>query len=167
VARSRLPDRLWKTIQASVPVFCVDVVPVRAGTLGAIEIGLILRDTPLQGARWCLIGGRLLLDETIAEAVERQLSMSVGASLTRTVGSPFVPLLVEYGRSFALDRPQDPRQHSISATLPVWMSGEGVARGTEAHNFRWWALNDLNATVMGFGQEHLLPRIASAIKSQT
>lgn len=162
-----LSDRLWTTIQASVPIFCVDVAPVRVATSGHVEIGLILRATPLQGARWCVIGGRLLLDETITDAVQRQLSSAIGSSLVMAGPSPLPPLLVEYGRSPRPDGPQDPRQHSVSATVPVQMSGEGVAQGEEARAFQWWPVKDLNGDVMGFGQEHLVPRILTAFRTYT
>lgn len=162
-----LADDLWKTIQASIPIFCVDVVPVRSAPSSRLEFGLILRNTPLQGQRWCLIGGRLLLDEAIEDAVQRQLSGAVGSSLA-SVGTPqLAPLLVEYRRSPNPEGLQDPRQHSISATVPVLMSGEGIAQGKEALAFRWWDVEDLNGDVMGFGQEHLVPRIVQALLSAT
>lgn len=167
MAGGNLSDQLWATIQASVPIFCVDVVPVRIAEPGHVEIGLVLRDTPLQGERWCAIGGRLLLDESIADAVGRQLRAAIGSSLIMSSAPPLPPLLVEYARFPRLDGPQDPRQHSISATVPVQMSGDGVVQGEEAHAFKWWAAGDLNGDVMGFGQEHIVPRLLAALEPYT
>lgn len=160
-----LDPALWATIQASVPIFCVDVLPIRpspdAGS--EIEVGLILRETPDQGPRWCTIGGRLGLDESIDAAIRRELTDAVGNGLGPIEGrSDPEPLVVEYHRGPAPDTTYDLRQHAVSLTYPRWLDGEPSVRGDEAEDFRWWKLADLDSSVMGFGQETLLPRIAAA-----
>ncbi|HTU15308.1 MAG TPA: NUDIX hydrolase [Solirubrobacterales bacterium] len=164
-----LDPELWETIQASVPIFCVDVLPIRpaVGTEardGGIELGLILRNTPDQGSRWCTIGGRLELDESIEAAVSRELAAAVGDGLEPIAGlADPEPLIVEYGRRPAPGAAYDLRKHAVSLTHPRWLDGEPSVRGEEAEAFRWWRLPDLDGSVMGFGQESLLPRIAEAV----
>ena len=41
-----LSDALWKQVQASVPVACADVLPLRVAGGRVREVGLIHRDTP-------------------------------------------------------------------------------------------------------------------------
>jgi ADP-ribose pyrophosphatase YjhB (NUDIX family) len=163
---TRLPDSLWRTIQRSVPIFCVDVVPVCIGSDGALNLGLILRDTPSQGDRWCLIGGRLLLDETISEAVDRELKSALGESLSRSSRTTFDPIVAEYRRKREPGALHDPRQHAISATVPIWMSGEGIPQGPEAQRFQWWNIDRIGPDGMGFGQESLIPRIKTVVEAQ-
>lgn len=159
-----LDPALWSTIQASVPIFCVDVLPIRSGDGDEIELGLILRDTPDQGPRWCTIGGRLELDESIEDAIRRELTEAVGDGLVpieeRTNPEP---LVVQYTRGHASGTTYDLRQHAVSLTYPQWLDGEPVARGAEAVEFRWWRIGDLDGSVMGFGQESLLPRVRAAV----
>lgn len=159
----QLPLEVWSLVQASVPILCVDVVPIRFTTTKALNIGLILRDTPLQGPRWCVIGGRLLLDELIADAARRESGSAIGDSLAPSEGPDIDPIIVEYSRKKSETQPQDPRQHAVSITVPIWMQGEGAARGDEAREFRWWDPDRLDGHVMGFGQERLVPRILRAV----
>lgn len=158
-----LPAELWRTIQASVPIFCVDVVPLRRGPRG-LELGLIRRETPSGEQRWCFIGGRLLLDELIEEAVQRELNDAIGTSLRHVEEEAPRPLLVEYRRSGGNHEPVDPRQHAVSSTRFLWMAGEGIAHGIEALEFRWWPSPDLSKDIMGFGQHTIIPRIEEAAR---
>jgi len=162
VSADRLPDDQWQLVQSHLPIFCVDVVPVRRPEpRGGVELGLILRRTPDRGVRWCVIGGRLLIDETIADAATREIRSALGDSLTPSTDRQPPPLLVEYTRTRRTDGVYDLRQHSISATLPRWMSGDGAAVGPEALDFRWWRAEALTRELMGFGQESLVPRIVA------
>jgi hypothetical protein len=65
----------WKWAQDTLPIACADVVPVRMGSDGRTiqKIGLIYRDTPHQGKRWCIVGGRMWRNESLAETASRQL----------------------------------------------------------------------------------------------
>lgn len=159
-----LDPELWATIQSSVPIFCVDVLPIRPAASfpsdGGIELGLILRETPDQGSRWVTIGGRLQLDETIEAAIRRELDEAVGQGLSPIDGmTDPEPLVVEYSRSRRAEGTFDLRKHAVSLTYPRWLDGEPSARGGEAEDFRWWPIDELDGTVLGFGQETLLPRV--------
>ncbi len=39
------------------------------------------------------------------------------------------------------------------------MSGEGIAQGDEAIDFRWWHADELDDNIMGFGQASLIDSI--------
>jgi ADP-ribose pyrophosphatase YjhB (NUDIX family) len=77
----RLDPEMWRQVQQLVPITCVDVLPVQLsnGDRGTIQrVGLILRETPHQGERWCLVGGRLLRKESFHEAVTREIRDALG-----------------------------------------------------------------------------------------
>jgi len=157
-----IPDEEWARIQQLVPIACVDVLPVRPIT-GGVEIGLILRDTPV-GQRWCLVGGRIRLNESIREAVLRQLTSTLGdgvqCSLTKRLHPDHV---AEYFSDRRDGELQDPRQHAIGLTYIVVVAGVLQARG-EAIGFRWFTPDALPPTGdFGFGQrsvvEALLERL--------
>ena len=74
--KSWLSPKDWKLIQTSIPVVCVDVLPVRFSSNPRREIhavGLIVRETP-DGREWCLIGGRLMHRESLSEATRIEIS---------------------------------------------------------------------------------------------
>lgn len=65
-----LPDDVYALVERSVPIACVDFVPVRMAPDGRREIGLILRDSPF-GRVWCHLGGRVQHGETVVGALRR------------------------------------------------------------------------------------------------
>jgi ADP-ribose pyrophosphatase YjhB (NUDIX family) len=154
----------WRTVQSSVPVACVDVIPVR-GFVGArpndarrVEsVGLILRDTPHQGRRWCLVGGRMFRNESFAEAIARQLLETLGPGVTFDVPPDVQPAFV--AQYFTEPRPvgvHDPRQHALGHTFVVPVAGDTRPQG-EAHDFRWFPADALPpVTEFGFGQERVV-----------
>lgn len=161
-----LPEHLWHTIQSSVPIACVDIAPLRRAPDGSLQLGLVLRSAPNDELRWCFIGGRLQLDETSEQAISRELDEALGGSLRRTARVDPPPLLLEYSRTFRPGELYDPRQHAVSLTFPLWLDGEGVARGAEAKQFRWWNIDELDAHTMGFGQESVLGRLRAAAEAR-
>ena len=153
-----VPKDLLAKIQANIPIFCVDIVPVKYNDVGRLSFGLILRDTPDLGNRWCFIGGRLRLDEAISAAADRELNSALGDSLQRDDEFKLEHILIEYSRERRQGYPYDLRQHAISATIPILMSGDGIAQGDEAKDFKWWLADELDGEIMGFGQERLVGR---------
>jgi len=156
---SWLEERDWNRVQAAVPIACVDVMPFQAAGSQVMRIGLIRRDTPHQGRRWCLIGGRLLRDESLADAVTRQLTDALGTMVTPFLDPDIQP--VHVAQYFTAPREEgsfDPRQHAIGLIFPVQLEGCPEAHG-EALEFRWFELNALPAAEeVGFGQDRILPR---------
>src|SRR5579884_2882994 len=118
-----LSDAEYERVRQTVPIVCVDIVSVRRGDDGRIrEVGLILRDTPHQGRRWCLVGGRVRKDETLSEAAARHLRETLGPDVRFTLDRDVQPVYVS--QYFPTRRPVgviDPRQHSVAMNfiLPV------------------------------------------------
>lgn len=143
----------WVWTQGALPILCVDAIPI-AYENSQLEIGLILRETPDQGPRWCFVGGRVRIDEFLSDALDREWRSAFGnrSPLTR-VSSPYI---VEYTRSYRPDGAYDLRKHAVSITYGVLAAETLIAQGPEALDFRWFHVNELNDQVMGFGQESVV-----------
>ena len=154
-----LADDDWRWVQDTIPVACVDVLPVRLaeGRDGRVDrVGLIYRDTPHQGRRWCLVGGRLHRDEAFAQAAARQLRETLGPAVAF---EPVAPdrqpdHVIQY---FTTDRPgglRDPRQHAVTALYVVPLLDDAVMPAGEALDFRWFPAAELPPPeAWGFGQD--------------
>ena len=150
----------WRFIQASVPIACVDVVVWRRpASSNQRDIGLILRNTPHEGQRWCLVGGRLLLDERLTDAVHRQVRDTLTTEPVHV--SPQPQHVAEYART-GTGGPHDPRQHAIGMTWAVQLRGNPVPKD-EAREFRWFAEGDVPE--LGFGQQDVLLAVLATLPS--
>jgi ADP-ribose pyrophosphatase YjhB (NUDIX family) len=152
-----LPEAEWRKVQSCLPIACVDVLPFRRESGGALEIGLIRRGTPHQGRRWCLIGGRLQFGETLAEAAGREIAEALGGGVGYSLlgdGQPFT--VVQYLPVEGQGQYFDPRQHAVSLTYAAELSGTPSPQG-EALDFRWFAVAGLpGPDSIGFGQRPLI-----------
>lgn len=157
-----LSDEEWFAAEKKLPIVCVDALPVKLtpGESG-VQVGLILRETPHQGQRWCLLGGRVLHAEPLYEALHRQWHSALGESLVLSEVLLASPKVVEYRPDALPGRPHDPRKHAVSITYTVWTEGVGLATGTEAVEFRWFRPDEISEKVMGFGQENVVRDILS------
>jgi hypothetical protein len=159
---SWIPEEEWARIQRLLPITCVDVLPVRPVN-GGVEAGLILRDTP-DGRRWCLIGGRILHNESIREAILRQLTSTLGDGVRCSLDDhPKPEHVAEYFSERRAGELHDPRQHALGLSFIVVVSGPIEAKG-EAIEFRWFRPGELPPSDdFGFGQrvvvEALLERL--------
>lgn len=153
-----IEDDEWHRIQASVPILCVDALPIRR--IGSVaEVGLILRETPHQGRRWCLLGGRVRRDEALADALTREWQSALGNRCG--MASVSGPTVIEYQPDAVAGRPHDPRQHAVALTYAVTTADEPTISGPEALAFRWFDPYELDATIMGFGQETVVATLLS------
>src|SRR5579871_322184 len=73
-----LSDKDYKFIRDHMPILCVDVLLSPAGD--PRQVGLIRRDAP-DGDAWCLVGGRVLRNERLADAVDRHIATTLGAGV--------------------------------------------------------------------------------------
>lgn len=155
-----LSDEAWKQVQASVPVACVDVLPLRAVDGVLREVGLIHRDTPHQGRRWCLVGGRLFRNESLIEGAGRQIRETLGPEVRFALPFDAQPAYVaQYFTNHRPEGPLDPRQHAVAMTYAVAIEGE-ARPGGEAYAFQWFAMDALpGANEWGFEQD----RVARAV----
>lgn len=153
-----LAPEQWALVQRSVPIFCVDALVTRSLD-GEPACGLILREQPGAGLRWCLVGGRVLLDESVEEALNRHWQSTFAPQFR--LGAPLVggPHVVEYRRGAHASGLFDPRQHAVSATFVVEAVGEPAVLAGEAHDFRWVTSADIDGTDVGFGQTDLIRRL--------
>jgi ADP-ribose pyrophosphatase YjhB (NUDIX family) len=155
-----LPDALYAQIESSVPIACVDFVPVRPASDGGREIGLILRDSP-HGQVWCHLGGRVQRGETIAQALRRHAIETLAVDLSLPL-NPQPAFVYEWfppdiapgdGTTFG----DDPRKHSIGLSFVVEIAGEPRA-ADEALDFRYFSLDALPRPLWP-GCEDLLARL--------
>lgn len=140
-----LPADLYQQIEQSIPLACVDFVPVRERSQGK-EYGLIQRDSPF-GVVWCHLGGRISRGESIREALLRHAddTLGVGLDLPTDPQPDYV-----YQWFPPSDRPadaagftfgDDPRKHAIGLSFIVRALGDPQPRN-EAHAFEWFAFGD-------------------------
>ena len=140
---ARLSDALWTTIQQSVPVVCVDVVPVREGPDG-LEVGLIRRRFADAGAPvWCHVGGRVLHGETTAEAVARHVEETFVGAVVPDLGTDpqphhvvqWFPSDVRRGPTFGVD----PRKHAVSLCWALDLGpAPAIRSGGEGDRLAWF-----------------------------
>lgn len=152
-----LSDHDWRIAQRSLPIACVDVLPIRKSESNKAQIGLISRNTPHQGRCWCLIGGRLLLNEPLRSAIARQIEAALGPAVECVMREPVQPIFVaEYFSEQRKDELFDPRQHAIGMTFAARVEGETAVTG-EALAFRWFDIgNPPRESEIGFGQAKVL-----------
>ena len=152
-----LTEAEYQRVRETVPIVCVDIVPLRVEAGAVKQVGLILRDAPDQGRRWCLVGGRVWRNETLAEAVTRHIQETMGPEIRFHLDPDAQPIYV--AQYFPTRRPVgviDLRQHSVAMNYCVRIGGE-VATGGEAHEFRWFDVNRLpSPDEFGFEQDRIL-----------
>jgi ADP-ribose pyrophosphatase YjhB (NUDIX family) len=156
----RLDPNEWHQIQHSVPIACVDVLPLQlsGGDRGTIErVGLILRETPHQGRRWCLVGGRLCRNESFPEAISREIRDALGNQAQFKLREDIQPDYV--AQYFTVSKESggfDPRQHAVGLTFCVLIQGNIHPQG-EALSFAWFHCSQLPAPEeFGFNQDRVV-----------
>ena len=151
-----LDAETFALVQRSVPVLCVDVLVWRDGDAGR-QVCLIHRDVPQGGRTWCLVGGRVRLDEPLADAVRREVRSALGVDVRDVAPHPHVVAEYERDPGSVL---HDPRQHSVALTWAVRLDAEPTPGG-EALDARWFAADDLPP--MGFGQAAVVRDVLHAL----
>jgi ADP-ribose pyrophosphatase YjhB (NUDIX family) len=153
-----LPPDEYRRAQQTLPISCVDVLPLQYTESRKVRaIGLIFRDTPHQGERWCLVGGRMLYGESFGKAVRRQLTDTLGKNINFEIAPTSQPMYVAQYRPFIGDGFQlDPRQHAIGLTYCIEIFGEPRAQG-EASAFDWFEPKALpQPQEFGFQQDRVV-----------
>ena len=153
VSASEFPTDEWQKITESVPIAGADVVPTHFGADGTFWIGLIFRNSPFGGPRWCHIGGRQYVDETQSEAARRHLGSALMQQnqngSTEDLDLEVVPSRPSTTYEF-LRKPRDgfgfdPRKHAVSACYLVILPKNVCARpgNEEAIDFKWFPFDQL------------------------
>ncbi|MFE5407794.1 DUF4916 domain-containing protein [Microbacterium sp. NPDC056569] len=152
---SFLPADLYAQIEQSVPLACVDFVPVQED-----RVGLIRRASPF-GQVWCHLGGRILRGETMAQALRRHAHDTLAVDLVLPddpqpayVYQWFPPeIMPQDGVAYG----SDPRKQAVGLSFAVEITGTPVAQN-EALDFGWFQPGALPAPLWP-GSAELLRRL--------
>lgn len=152
-----LPPDLYAEIERSLPIACVDFVPVREG-----HVGLILRDSPY-GRVWCHLGGRVLYGETLRDAIVRHTSDTL--AVAPVVDDEPQPAYVyqwfpdAVAPTDATPYGRDTRKHAIGLSFVIDLQGNPNPQN-EALDFAYFAPDALPEPLWP-GCRHLLERLLS------
>lgn len=130
-------------VRDRVPMVYVDAVPVRVDHLGRIQrIGLLLRAMPDGTISRAIVSGRVLLGETVRDALWRHLTKDLGPDCDPQLPpapSPFT--VAEYFPDPERTGFHDPRQHAVSLAYVVPCNGE-CAPAEDALDFSWLSVEE-------------------------
>ena len=144
-------------------------LPVQLDTNNRITaIGLILRAAPAVERKWCLVGGRVLYEETLREGIARQISSTLGDHTEYGVLNGERPVtLAQYSPSGSPRFLRDPRKHAIGITYLATLGGE-VRAGGEALAFRWFTRDSIvERSEVGFDQDRVIDTCVAYIDQQS
>lgn len=146
-----IPDELYASIEASIPIVCADFILVRRSPDGAVaKLGLIERHSPY-GRVWCHLGGRIRRGETVRAAIERHLSETLSGAVLHLVDDPQPQHVYQWfppdvSPSTGLVHGTDSRKHAVGLTFVVDCQGEPTAvPGGEALAVAFFDPRDLPA----------------------
>ncbi len=107
------------------PILYVEAVPVRTDGMGAvIEVGLLLRATPLGEMTRTIVSGRVRYGETVRDALFRHLENDLGPMAFPLLPTQPVPFTVaEYFPIPGISAFHDDRQHAVSLAFVVPVTG--------------------------------------------
>jgi len=135
-----LPQELYERIEASMPIACVDFVPVQDAGDGR-RIGLILRESP-HGRVWCHLGGRVQRGETLVQAVQRHAQETLAVSTELPVNAQPAHVYEWFPPDIApedgTEHGDDPRKHAIGLSYVVTLVGQPEPQH-EALDFAYFA----------------------------
>ncbi len=107
------------------PILYVEAVPVRTDGVGAvIDVGILLRATPLGEITRSIVSGRVRYGETVRDALFRHLENDLGPMAFPLLPPQPVPFTVaEYFPLPGMSAYHDDRQHAVSLAFVVPVSG--------------------------------------------
>ena len=153
-----IPEEKYEFIRASVPIVCVDVLLSPHGD--PKRIGLIRRATYNGGFGWCLIGGAVLRNEPLFDAVNRHVQATLVGKMTIVRSTMHLGTVIEYFSEQGLGDFYDPRKHAVALTYAAACEFDGKPEATgEAIDFRWFSIDDLPGIDFGFGQGEAVSRL--------
>jgi ADP-ribose pyrophosphatase YjhB (NUDIX family) len=121
-----IPEEEYRFICDRVPILCVDLLPM---VDGGRKFALIRRETYGGATGLNLVGGGVLLDEPLTDALARHLRATLGGSAhlqsdtLRTVG------IYQYFREKRAGELHDPRKNAVSISYSATVSGELEPQG--------------------------------------
>lgn len=153
-------------VRDRVPLVYVEAVPVRLDHLGRIvRVGLLLRPVPDGTLSRAVVSGRVLLGETVREALWRHLTKDLGPQSDPQIPASPVPFTVaEYFPDRRRTGFCDPRQHAVALAYLVPVTGT-CEPAQDALQFSWMTPEEVTSPAvvaeMSGGHDRLL-RIALA-----
>lgn len=166
VSHGWLSDTELAETRERVPLVYVDAVPVRVDHLGRVErVGLLLQARPDGTISRSVVSGRVLVGETVREALWRHLAKDLGPECDPSLPASPAPFTVaEYFPDPQRTGYHDPRHHAVSLAFVVPVGGH-CAPSHDALEFSWVtvdeACSDDVAVEMSGGHDRLV-RIALA-----
>lgn len=151
-----LPGEDYEFIKARVPILCVDVL--LSPKDGPQRVGLIHRMTYDGGDGWCLVGGRVLRNEHLADAVDRHVRATLGEGISLDRSTLEFGTAIEYFSEPLEGEFYDPRKHAVALTYTAFCEGGAEALG-EALKFQWFEISELPGVNFGFGQGEVVSRL--------
>lgn len=99
----------------------------------------------------------------MVDAAVRELESALVADgdLRASLVNPHDPIVAEYAPRGSGPGLHDPRKHAVGMTFVARLEEVRGVHGPEALEFAWFDPSALDAKIMGFGQELLLPRLLS------
>lgn len=134
-------------LRRRLPIPYIDVVPVRTDVDGSIaEVCLLLRASGSGRIVRSIISGRVLIHETIREAITRHVEKDLGPmAMPRVPLSPVPFTVAEYFPTPGQSPFHDPRQHAISMAYVVPIDGESTPQ-EDALELSWVPVSELTGT---------------------
>ena len=154
-----LPPEDLRFVREKVPMVYVDIVPVRLDEAGALEaVGMLLCAYD-EGINRAFPSGRILLYETIREALARHIDKDLGPMALPRIPAVLTPFTV--GEYFPMGEGwHDPRQHAVSLAYIVPMQGD-CNPGDDSLEFSWFTPGEARTREL---QAELIPAHASLLR---
>ncbi|GAA4160548.1 NUDIX hydrolase family protein [Gryllotalpicola daejeonensis] len=120
-----LSDIELEQIRHRMPILYVEAVPVHLDGLGrVIDVGLLLRGTPLGEITRTIVSGRVMYGETLRDALFRHLEKDLGPmAFPQLPASPVPFMIAEYFPTPSETPFIDERQHAVSLAYVVPVTG--------------------------------------------
>ena len=119
---------------------------MRSYVVGSVEeVGLLRRASGAGQIGRAIVSGRVLVHETIREAIARHIDKDLGPmAMPRIPVSPVPFTVAEYFPTPGVSPFHDPRQHAISLAYVVPIDGE-TAPQEDALELAWYGIDELLA----------------------
>jgi hypothetical protein len=144
-----IPEEEYQLICSRVPILCVDLLSIvdNGGHFGLIE-----RDTYGGKRGLNLIGGSVLLDEPIPDALDRHLRASLGRGANLDHKSVRFVGVYQYYKEAREGQLHDPRKNAVSLTYSGKVSGPLSPAGEALAFHKFPVTRPPGIESFGFGQ---------------
>jgi ADP-ribose pyrophosphatase YjhB (NUDIX family) len=160
-----LKPALYKLLTEMSAIMCVDGIAVRKRD-DHVEALAIKRNTGEFRGKLCSVGGRILLEESIEQALRRQFTSDLGCKITFITPWDKPAIMHQFMRPRADGTTlpdfgaEHERRHAVNAIYLISVDSEDFIFGTtphggqEAFGVEWFSLLNMPADdAFGYGQE--------------